>query len=92
MKTYFKDIYLPVKNNITGNLYRESHSEKSELITSIQVNYDPLKPIGKWVINTVFQYKNQAKRLWYGKTRKEIKALVNDINDFKFDPYLFLNQ
>ena len=36
--------------------------------------------------NTVYDLNN--KKL----IRKEIKSLVNDINDFKYDPNLFLNQ
>ena len=92
MKTSFNTIYLPVKNNITGDIMNESHSENGEVYNSIRVVYDPDRPVGKYVIYAVFRNNNQGKRFYYGKTRKEIKALINDINDFKFDPHLFLNQ
>ena len=92
MKTYFKDIYLPVKNGITGEILKESNSKNNELISQIIVKYDPDKPIGKWFINVVFVYQNSCRRYYFGRTQKEIRELVKYINDFKFNPYLFLNQ
>jgi tRNA A-37 threonylcarbamoyl transferase component Bud32 len=92
MKTTFKEIYLPIKEGITGNIMKEENKVYNELITSLSVNYTPNKPIGKWCINVVYFHKNIVKRLYYAKTIKEIRILVNDINDFKFNPMLFLNQ
>lgn len=92
MENTFKDIYLPVKSGITGEILGEKHYINStELQNSISVIYNPLKPIGKWCIKLSLFNKGQFKTLWYGKTIKEIKTLIRDINDFKFDPYLFLN-
>ena len=68
MKTYFNDIYLPVKRGITGHIFGEKHSLYADLISEIQVNYEPDKPVGKWVIYAIFRYKNQGKRFYYGKS------------------------
>lgn len=91
-KITFNQLYLPVKNNITGEILKESHSLKGIEYNAITVTYYPEKPFGKWAISALYKNNNQEKRLCYGKTRSEIKALVNDLNDFKFDPHLFLNQ
>jgi hypothetical protein len=92
MKTTFKTIYLSIKKGITGNILKEEKREYNELIFSLSVNYIPEKPIGKWSIEAIYYYQTIVKRLYYGKTIKEIKILVNDINEFKTDPMLFLNQ
>lgn len=91
MKTTFKSIYLPIKNGITGELLVEQHSNKGELYQSIFVTKKPFNKLDKRSIQAVFFYKGQSKCFVYGTTIKEIKALVSDINDFKYDPYLFLN-
>jgi hypothetical protein len=92
MKTSFNTIYLPIKKGITGEILKYSHSEYSNLIKQVIVTHHPDKPIGKWVISATYVYKNMNKWLHYGNTRKEIKALQTDINDFETDPNLFLNQ
>ena len=92
MKTYFNDIYLPISRGITGEIFGESQSHYSELINKISVKYEPEKPFGKWVVRANFFHNGQFKTFWFGKTRKEIKELISYINDFKDDPYLFLNQ
>lgn len=91
MKTYFKDVYWPVKNGITGELLTEQHSKDGELYQSIVVTKKYFNKLDKMSINATFFFKGQYKSFVYGTTIKEIKALVNDINDFKYDPYLFLN-
>lgn len=91
MKHAFKDIYLPIKAGIIGELHHETQKQNDDLIKECKVSYNPDKPIGKWVITAVFHYRGQTKAFHYGKTRKEIKALINDLNDFDFDPHLFLN-
>lgn len=92
MKTSFKDIYLPIKAGITGNLILHEEKVFSDLVKSVKVTYHPDKPIGKWVISAGFLYKSQSIRLCYGKTQKEIKTLIQDIKDFNSDPHLVLNQ
>ena len=91
MKTYFKDIYLPVSNNLTGIVLNEEHKIKGELQKAIRVSYVPEKPHGKWCISGIFFFKGRSRWLMYGKTQKEIRELVKDINDFRCDPMLFLN-
>jgi len=92
MKNY-KDIYLAIKAGITGELLKEQHFINFiELQNSVIVIYDPLHPYGKWCTQLRLFNKGQYKTLWYGKTIKEIKALIRDINDFEYDPHLFLNQ
>lgn len=92
MKTTFKDLYLPVKNNLTGVIWGETHGEKDNLIKSVRAElYDANNIRGHCIILGLI-YKGQIKSLRYGTTQKEIKQLSRDINDFNNDPHLFLNQ
>jgi len=92
MKTTFKDIYLPVKNGIMGNILKREYRVKDELIKAINVSNEPNKLIPPRPIVAVFQYNNNGIRLYFGKTIKEIKSLVQHIKEFEYDPNLFLNQ
>jgi len=91
MKTSFKDIYLPVKNNLTGVVLNEEHKTNGELQKAIRITFAPEKPYGKRCISGIYFYNGRSLWLMYGKTIKEIKALINDINDFRNDPHSFFN-
>jgi hypothetical protein len=91
MKTSFNNIYLPVKNRITGEIYKEEHSDKEGLIRSIRVFHEPDNPVGSsWFISAIFTYKTITRRYYFGRTQKEVKELVSYINDFNYDPLLVI--
>jgi hypothetical protein len=89
-KVSFNTLYLPVKNGLAGQVLSEIHKERESTINFINVIFHPDKPIGKWVITAAYYNKGIFKALRYGKTQKEIRCLVKDINDFHYDPILFL--
>ena len=91
MKTYFKDIYLPVKKNITGVLLNEEYRQKSELQKAIRITYTPVEFWGKRCIHANYFFCGRSRWFVYGKTIKEIRELIKDINEFREDPYLFLS-
>jgi hypothetical protein len=93
MKTSFNSFYTPIKRNIDGVLLAEAKHNKEGLIYSIRAEYWPDYPaIPNKPLSILFVFGQQISRSFYGTTRKEIKAAVNDINDFRYDPHLFLNQ
>lgn len=89
MKTIrFKDLYLPVKNGLMGKIYEHEVLKDGEKKQSVTVRYfsDAFPCIVLAVENN-----GQTKSFCYGKTQKEIKELARDINNFYFDPNLFIN-
>jgi len=91
MKTYFNDIYLPVKQGITGTILQNVIKRAGELEKQIDVTYELPQRKGERCILLVLFYKGQHKSFVYGKTIKEIRQLCRDVNDFNYDPHLFLN-
>jgi hypothetical protein len=92
MKTTFNTLYSPIKAGIEGLLFREEHKVNGELQAGIRITSGDKRFYGKKSILARYSHNGQNRALLYGKTIKEVKALVADINDFRFNPHLFINQ
>jgi len=91
MKTTFKDLYLPIKNNLQGVILNHEKKHNNELIEAIMVTLLPVEKCGKRCVSVNFFYNGRSRWSMYGKTVKEIRELSKDIKLFNFDPYLFLS-
>ena len=81
----------PIKAGIEGNLFRYSISNEGKSY-AVEADFQRDRGIDPFTVKVVYCLGIYSKCLGYGHTIKELRSLRNDVNDFLFDPHLFLYQ
>ena len=80
----------PVKAGIEGEIVKHVEKQNNEIIKAFSVEHsDKFKP---WAVRCCYTVGGVSKGWFYKSTLSALREFRNDINDFLYDPKLFLFQ